>query len=158
MRIYLLALALSVALVSVAPAAVQPPPKAAKWGAALTHPTGSPPPASIQITKAGKVAIKASANTVTFALKLSGVTNKADDTPVTNTMNTLQIDIKVNNFFATLNFNFDITGGKAKQKFSMTNASLPNMPATGDPVEIVGGRVIESGTGRLFGVVGITLR
>lgn len=158
MRIYVLALTLSVALVSVAPAAVQPPPKAAKWASGITAPTGGPP-ANIQITKSGKLAIKASSNTVTFALKIAGVTNIADDTPTTNTMNTLQVDIKVNNFFSTLNFSFDITGGKnVQQKFPMTNASLPGIPVAGQPVEIIGGRVIESGTGRVFGVVGLTLR
>ncbi len=157
-RVLITTLTLSLALVSVAPAAVQPPPKATGWKSTLTA-SVSGPPATIQITKASKVGVKPSANNVTFSLKLSGVTNTADDTAANTVMNTLQVDVQVLNTFQTLNFTFDLLNGKnVEKKFTMTNASLPTAPAAGAAVEVLGARVIQGGTGRTFGVSGITLK
>ena len=160
MKIYSLlsAVALSLFLASVAPATVQPPPKAKGWQSSFTAPV-SGLPADIQITKSSKIKVKPSPNNVTFSLKLSGVTNKADDTLVNNSMNTLKVDVQVGAFSATLNFSFDLMNGKnVQKKFTVANGMLPNMPTGGTAMAILNAFVVEAGTGRTFGVAGITLR
>jgi hypothetical protein len=160
MKIYSLlsAVAISLCLASVAPATDQPPPKAKGWQSSFTKP-GTGLPSNIQITKASKIKIKPSSNNLTFSLKLAGVTNKADDTPVTNVMNTLKVDVQVGALSTTLNFPFGITNGKNVEKtFSVSNGMLPNAPTAGDAVQILDAFVVEAGTGRTFGVTGITLK
>jgi hypothetical protein len=151
------AVVLSLFVGSIAPAAMQPPPKAKQWQSTFTGPVPGMPVPAIQITKASKIKVKPGSNNVTFSLKLAGVTNIADDTPVTNVMNTLQVDVQVLGTFQTLNFTFAITNGKNVEKsFSVTNASLPTAPSAGAAMEVLGARVISGG--KVFGVSGITLK
>lgn len=147
---------LAVALSFPAGAVVQVGPKATKWQSTVTTDTGTA--AGIKITKTSKVSAKATAGSVTFALKLRGVTDNLD-LPVTNTGNTFQVDLLIEGSTVTQMFSFDITNGKVSQKFPVANTSLPGggvVPT--EPIEIRRVRLIEVGSGDVFGVAGLTAR
>lgn len=137
------------------PAAAQAP-KAKKIVMSLTEPSGGTA-ATIRIDKKGLVKIKALPGNVQFLLKVSGVVD-GFDIPVTNAGNSFQIDVLVGGVFSTETFVFGLIDGKVSQKFLVTNGALgAGGGGTGDPVDVVGIRIRETGTGQIFGTSGITL-
>ena len=139
-------------------------PPAKSYKVSLTAPA-SPNGAAIEITKASKVQIKASSNTVTFALKMNGVVNKISLLPETSTGHTLSLQLIVgpSGVTRTPTFPFDLSAGKtaptATIKFAVSladSAVWGSALSPGTPIEVRRIRVIENGTGEDFGVMGVT--
>jgi hypothetical protein len=139
-------------------------PPAKSYKVSLTGPA-SPNGAAIEITKASKVQIKASSNTVTFALKMNGVVNKISLLPETSTGHTLSLQLIVGpgGVTRTPTFPFDLSAGKTAPtttiKFAVSLADTAvwgSALSPGTPIEVRRIRVIENGTGEDFGVMGVT--
>jgi hypothetical protein len=139
-------------------------PPAKSYKVSLTAPA-SPNGATIEITKASKVQIKASSNTVTFALKMNGVVNKISLAPETSTGHTLSLQLIVGpgGVTRTPTFPFDLSAGKTTPsttiKFAVSLADTAvwgSALSPGTPIEVRRIRVIENGTGEDFGVMGVT--
>ena len=148
---------LVLALAVVSPAALTVGPKATKWQSTLTTPT-TVTGAGIKITKTSKVSAKATTGSVTFGLKLRGVTDTLD-LPVTSGGHTLEVDVLIDGVFHALTFTFAIDNGKISQKFPVANASLGGVGVVAtQPIEIRSVKVIEFATGQSFGVDGLTAK
>lgn len=154
------ALVAALTLISLGSANAQPPAKG--WKSSITDPT-APTAATVHITKSSSAQVKVSANTVTFILKLKGVLD-ATDMPVTSTGNTVEFVMLVNGSTHTKGFSFALAGGKTDNsltKFAVTLSDAGtwgSVLSPGDPIEIRQVRVIEQGTGEIFGVDGITTK
>jgi hypothetical protein len=157
----LAALALFLTASTVHAVTVTPP--ATKWQSSLTEPT--PPSSSdYHITKASSLSISVSSGNVTFKLKLAGVVESGS--PVTQTGNTLQVDVRFGGLLHTESFNFDLADGKtnnAQTKFVLANGSLggPGVAAD-DSIQIVGVRCVQGGSdpgaGQSFCTPGLTAK
>lgn len=141
------ALALTMAAVPAAHAAGVTPP-ATKYQSSLTEPTplsGS----DWTITKASQIQVGVSTNTLTIKLKLNGVNEGV--TPVTQTANTLQVDLRYGGVLHTVSLPFDLAGGKtnnADTKYSLAIGSLPGGGVVADQSIVVQGvRCIQGGGG-----------
>ena len=164
MKTTLFSLAAGVFLVSsVLAAGVIPP--ATGWKSSLTFPT---PPSGTDwgITKASQAQVKISTNTVTFSIKLNGVVdNSTAGTPVTQTGNTIQFDVRYHGVVKTIQFNADLSGGKTagtiKNPVPLNLFPTPGLVA-GDSLEIVRVRCIQGGSeigaGQNFCVAGVTVK
>ena len=149
----------ALALLSAPSIALAQAPKAVRYQTFLTDPSAGTL-ASLKLTKPTKVLVKTKPGSVEFQLVMSKVLDGAM-MPANSINNTLQVDMLIGGAFSTQNFLFDIVDGKVSpstKKFPVANGSLPGVPAPGDPIEIVGVRVREGGTGHIFGAAGITLR
>lgn len=114
---------------------------------------------NIKITKPSKVIVKGGTGSVTFQLKLGGVTD-AGDALVSLANNTFQVDfIRPNGMLNTATFSFDIAGGKVSQKFPLANSSFPGGAlAPGETIDIRRVHLIQAGNGNDFAVCGITIK
>ena len=132
-------------------------PAAKQYQSSLTTPPGSL--ATIKITKPSKVIIKGGTGSVSFQLKLGGITD-AMDQPVTLANNTFQVDlIRPNGAFVTQMFSFDITDGKANAKFPLAYSGFPGGAVNpGETIDIRAVRLVQFGTGFSFGAAGLTLK
>lgn len=136
----LLPLAALALVCATAPAFAAPvTPVATKYLSSLTEPTpvtGS----DWTLTKASQVQISVATGNVTVKLKLNGVVEGG--LPVTQTGNTLQVDLRYGGVLHTVPFSFDLAGGKtnnAQTKFTIANSSLP-----GGGVAVDGSIVVQS--------------
>lgn len=152
-RTLVLAAALAIALGSTAFAA----PTAKQYQSSLTTPPNAT--ATIKITKPSKVIIKVATGSVSFQLKVGGITDTGD-APVTLAGNTFQIDfIRPGGAFVTQQFSFDITEGKVNAKFPLALSAFPLGSANpGETIDLRAVRLVQSGTGATFGVSGLTLK
>ncbi len=154
------AMVATLTLVSLGSAIAAPPAKG--WKSSITDPT-SPTAATVHITKSSSAQVKVASGSVTFVLKLGGVLD-ATDVPVTSTGNTVEFVMLVNGSTHTKGFNFDLSGGKTDNSLTKFPVSLSDagtwgsVLAPGDPIEIRQVRVIEQGSGEIFGVDGITTK
>jgi hypothetical protein len=140
----------------------QAAPTAKTMKVSLTSPT-SANASTIEITKASKAQIKATAGNVTFALKLNGVNAKIGGAPDTSTGNTFSVQFLVGGVTHNKDFVFDMAAGKtsptATLKFTVSNGDAGTWGSAlsaGTPVEVRRIRVIENATGEDFGVMGFT--
>ena len=138
----------------------QPPAKG--WKSSITDPT-SPTGALTHITKSSSAQIKVGSGSVTFILKLNGVLD-GFDTPVMSTNNTVEFVFLVNGGTHTKGFSFDLAAGKTDNSLTKFPVSLSDagtwgsVLSPGEPIEVRQVRVIETGTGALFGVDGFTTK
>lgn len=133
-------------------------PAAKQYQCSLTSPpfvTG----ATIKITKPSKVIVKSGTGSVTFQLKIGGITD-AMDAPVTLANNTFQVDlIRPNGMLVTAMFGFDITNGKVSQKFPLANSLFPSGALNpGESIDIRAVRLVQAGNGNNFAVAGLTIK
>ncbi len=152
-RTTILAAVAAVALASTALAA----PAAKQYQSSLTTPPGGA--ANIKITKPSKVIIKVATGSVTFQLKVGGITDNAD-APVTLAGNAFQVDfIHSNGMFKTQQFSFDIVDGKVNAKFPLANSAFEGGTVNpGQTIDIRAVRLVQFGTGLTFGVSGLTIK
>lgn len=150
--------AVAVAAVTLLASTALAAPPATQYQSTLTNPTGVIG-ATIKITKSSKVQIKASGGTVTFTLKLNGVTD-AGDVLVNLASNTFQVDVlRPNGALSTVMFNFDIVNGKLNQKFPVAIGSFPGGALNpGEPIDIRRVRLVQAGNGNDFAVAGLTIK
>jgi len=138
-------------------------PPATKYQSTLTDPTAATG-ATIKITKASKLQIKAGSGNVTFALKLNGVVATVGGAPDTSNNNTLEVQVLVNGATHSKDFLFNTINGKidpTTSKFIVSNGDAGTWGsalAAGTPIEIRRVRVIQQTTGEDFGVDGITTK
>ena len=146
----------AVAAVSIA-STVFAAPAAKQYQSSLTTPPGGA--ATIKITKPSKVIIKVATGSVTFQLKVGGVTDTLNQ-PVTLAGNAFQVDfIHPNGMFKTQQFSFDVTDGKVNAKFPLANSAFPGGTVNpGDTIDIRAVRLVQFGTGLTFGVSGLTAK
>lgn len=134
----LLSMAALALICASAPAFAAPvTPPATKYQSSLTEPTpvtGT----DWKITKASQVQISVASNNVTVKLKLNGVLQAG--LPVTQLGNTLQVDLRYGGVLRTVQFTFDLAGGKtnnAQTKFTIANSSLPGGGVVADDSIVV---------------------
>ena len=139
-------------------------PPATKYQSTLTDPTAATA-ATIKITKASKLQIKAGSGNVTFALKLNGVVATVGGAPDTSTGNTLEVQFLVGGVTHSKDFApVNIVNGKidpTTSKFIVANsdnATWGSALSAGTPIEIRRVRVIQNATGEDFGVDGLTTK
>ena len=138
-------------------------PPATKYQSTLTDPTAATG-ATIKITKASKLQIKAGSGNVTFALKLNGVVATVGGAPDTSTGNTLEVQFLVGGVTHSKDFTFNTVNGKidpTTSKFIVANndnATWGSVLSAGTPIEIRRVRVIQNATGEDFGVDGLTTK
>jgi hypothetical protein len=138
----------------------QPPAKG--WKSSITDPTTATG-AVTHITKSSSAQIKVGSGAVTFVLKLNGV-HDAMDMPVDSAGNTVEFVFLVNGMTRTKGFGFDLFGGKTDNSLTKFPVSLSDagtwgaMLSPGEPIEVRQVRVIEVGTGNIFGVDGFTTK
>ncbi|MEB2283295.1 MAG: hypothetical protein OZ922_01305 [Myxococcales bacterium] len=144
---------LAIALTSTALAA----PAAKQYQSSLTTPPNGA--ATIKITKPSKVIIKVATGSISFQLKVGGITDTMDQ-PVNLAGNTFQVDfIRPGGNFVTQQFTFDISDGKANAKFPLALSAFPLGAANpGETIDLRAVRLVQSGTGFTFGVAGLTLK
>ena len=163
MKTSLFSLATAVLLASSVHAVFLPP--ANNWKSSLTVPT----PASgsdFKITKASQAQVVVSTGNITFKLKLSGVIdNNMAGVPATQAGNTYQVDLRYSGVVKTVQFNFDLNGGKTagNLKFPLALSALPAPGAVpGDSIEVVRVKCLEGGggpgAGQNFCVAGVTAK
>ena len=132
-------------------------PAAKQYQSSLTTPPNGV--ATIKITKPSKVIIKVGTGSVTFQLKIGGITDNAD-APVTLAGNLLQVDfIRPNGVPVTQQFVFDILDGKVNVKLPLALSGFPlGSVNAGDTIDIRAVRLVQNMTFSTFGVSGLTLK
>ena len=133
-------------------------PTAKQYQCSLTSPpfaTGS----TIKITKPSKVIVKGATGSITFQLKIGGITDAMDQLVDLNN-NTMQVDfIRPNGMLVTAMFSFNITAGKVSQKSPLDNTNFPGgVLNPGETVDIRRVHLIQAGNGNDFAVCGITIK
>lgn len=123
-------------------------PTATKYQSSLTEPTPATG-SDWTITKASQVQVSVSTGNVTIKLKLNGVSDGVAS--VTQTNNTLQVDLRYGGVLHTVPFSFDLSEGKtnnAQTKFVIANSALPGGGVSADDSIVVQSvRCIQGGGG-----------
>jgi len=135
------------------------PPPAKTWKSSLTAPT-TESAATVHISKSSSAQIKISTGIVTFKMKLKGVLDNAD-MPVNSMNNTIEFVFLVNGATRTKGFDFSLVDGKGviKTPVALSDAATwGTMLAAGATIEMRQVRVIQVGTGEVFGVDGFTTK
>ncbi len=135
------------------------PPPAKAWKSSLTAPTTATA-ATVHISKSSSAQIKISTFVVTFKMKLKGVLDNAD-LPVNSMNNTIEFVFLVNGATKTKGFTFDLVDGKGEIKtpVALSDAGTwGTMLAAGATIEMRQVRIIQVGTGEIFGVDGFTTK
>jgi hypothetical protein len=161
MRLRLVSASVTAAVIAVASIASAVPP-AKGWKSSITDPTVATA-ATVHITKSSSAQIKVGSGVVTFVVKLNGVLDTFN-MPVTSVGNTVEFVFLVNGVTKTKGFTFDLFAGKTDNSLTKFPVSLADagtwgsVLTPGEPIEVRQVRVIETGTGEVFGVDGFTTK
>jgi hypothetical protein len=147
----------------VAGAAGATAPPAKGYSSSLTANTDPGSTATAMITKASKVQIKPATGSVCFTIKLKGVTDLSS-APITNTGNTLTVQVAVNNVTHNKDLTFDLGNGSivsstAKQCISNGDSGTwGSALSAGTPIEIRRISATLNGDSDPFAVAGVTTK
>jgi hypothetical protein len=166
MKTSLFSLAAAVLLASTVHAAGVVPP-ATSFKSSLTFPN---PPSGTdwKITKSSSVQVQVGTHIVTVKLKLGGVVDTTlANTPVSQTLNTFQVDLRYGGAVKTVQFTFTLSGGKTvpstiKTTFDDSVGLPPPGVVAGDSIEVVRVKCLQGGggggAGQNFCVAGLTAK